>query len=149
MAQFGDRKPASFRGWANPLGRPQAKAPDSPSPLPQAGAYRSGTQEGNPFVQTPEAAVSPPSGNQGEGAAAAPTEADGANPVLLSRRRNQWRQYKHMTFDMGSNPNSAQPTATPSSPSPDEVRPRLTMPRQTPHPPDPTKGAAGKAPPIG
>ena len=153
MAQFGDRKPASFRGWSNPLGRPQAKAPDSPSPLPQAGVYRSDTQEGNPFVQTPEAAASPPPGNQGEGAAAPPTEADGANLALLSRRRNQWRQYKHMTFDMGSNPNSAQPTAAPPSPPPDEVRPRLTMPRLPARPPGgrsaPSSGPADLAPTLG
>lgn len=143
MAQFGDRKSASFRGWTNPLGRPQAKAPDPPSPLPQAGAYRSGTQDGNPFVQTPEAA---PLGSQGEGAAADPTETDGANPALLSRRRNQWRQYKHMTFDMGSssNPNPVQPTATPPSPAPAEVRPQLTMPRL------PARSPGGRpAPPSG
>ncbi len=127
MAQFGDRKSASFRGWTNPLGRPQAKAPDPPSPLPQAGAYRSGPQEGNPFVQTPEVAAPP--GGQGEAAVADATGTEGANAALLSRRRNQWRQYKHMTFDMGSNANSPQPIATPPSPPPDQVKSRLTMPR--------------------
>ena len=149
MAQFGDRKSASFRGWSNPLGRPQAKAPDSLGSLSQAGAYRSGTQEGNPFVQAPEVAAAPPPGNQGEDAAAAPIEADGANPALLSRRRNQWRQYKHMTFDMGSNPNSAHLTAKPPSPPPDEVRPRLTMPRLPARPPAPSSGPADLAPTLG
>ncbi len=126
MAQFGDRRPASFRSWTNPLGRPQAKAPDPPSPLPQAGTYGSVPPNDNPFVQTPEVTPSAAAGGQGEGVAVNPTRAEAA---LLSNRRNQWRQYKHMTFDMGSSANPAQPTATPPSPPGEEVRPRLTMPR--------------------
>jgi beta-lactamase class A len=71
--------------------------------------------------------------NQGHAAAATPpglpdksAEADGlSRPSLVSRRRNQWRQYKHMTPDFG--PTTAGPRA------PGSVAPGSPALSSTPH----------------
>ncbi len=135
MAQFGDRKPASFRGWAEALGRSQAKLPGPSSPLPQPGADRSTADSSRPSA--PDSPSLTRSGSQ-----VAPdqfstdhTESRGANAALLSRRRNQWRQYKHMTFDVGPRPVAPHSGSMSISPPAIEAKPKLTMPRLPDRPP--------------